>query len=79
MEGDDKIVDNDIERMVAPTSLALLPFNTYWPLAIEESDSITSTTLTYTIVYFPAATETEEVTTLWRGRQVSTPIDATLH
>ena len=78
-EADDKMADNNIDRMVALTSSALLQFNIYRPPAIEDSDSIYSTTPTHTTAYFPAATGIEDITTLWRGRQVSTPIDATLH
>jgi len=78
-EADDEMVDNDINRIVALTSSALLQFDIYWPLAIKESDSTNSTTLTYTTVYFPAVTGTEDITTLWGGRQVSTPIDATFY
>ena len=78
-EADNEMADNDIDRMVALTSPALPQFNTYRPPAIEESDGTNSTTLTHTTAYFSAATGTEDITTLWGGRQVSTPIDATLH
>ena len=78
-EADDKIADNDIDRMVALTSPTLPQFNTYCPPAIEASDSTNSTTPTYTTAYFQAATGTEDIMTLWGGRPVSTPIDATLH
>jgi len=78
-EVDDEMANNDINRKVALTSPALLQFNTYRPPAIKESDSINSTTLTYTTMYFPAATGTEDIMTLWGGRQASTSIDAILH
>jgi len=78
-EADNEMADNDMDRIVALTSPALPQFNTYQPPAIEESDSTNSTTPTHTTVYFLAVTGTEDITTLWRGRQVSTPIDATLH
>ena len=73
------MVDNDIDRMVVLTSPVLPQFNIHRPPAIEQSDSTNSTTLTHTTAYFLAATRTEDIITLWGGRQVSTPIDAILH
>ena len=78
-EADDEMVDNDIDRMVALTSPALPQFNTYRLPGIEESDSTNSTTPTHTTAYFLTAIGIEDIMTLWGGRQVSTPIDATLH
>ena len=63
-EADNEIADNDIDRIVALTSLVLPQFNTYPPSAIEESNSTNSTTPTHTTVYFLAATGTEDITTL---------------
>ena len=58
------MADNDIDRIVALTNPALPQFNTYGPSAIKESDSTNSTTPTHTTTYFPAATGTEDITTL---------------
>ena len=49
------MADNNIDRMVALTSHALLQLNTSQPPTIEDSDSMNSTTLTDTTAYFPAA------------------------
>ena len=73
------MVDNDIDRIVALTSPTLLQFHTYRPLAIEEGDSMDSTTPTHMAAYFPTATGSEDITILWGGPYGSTPIDATLH
>ena len=71
------MVDNNIDKMVALTSPVLSQFIIYQPLGIEESDSINSTTLTYTTVYLLAAIQTEDISTLQGGCYISTPIDAT--
>ena len=73
------MADNDIDRMVALTSPALPQFNTYHPPAIEEGGSMDSTTPTHMTAYFPAATGSEDITTLWGGHHRSTPINVTLH
>ena len=62
--GDEEMADNDIDRMVALTSPTLPQFNTYRPPAIEEGNSTDSTTPTHMTAYFPAATGSEDITTL---------------